>query len=429
MVQTSASRQPFDLSHLGFLSGMIGCLKTVSFTPVLPGDSFSMDAIGSFRLAPLRRGLAIDALLELYTFYIPHRFAYGDDFWKKFIMAGEGSKIFLPTVETTQYIDHTAYLGTVNPSSRRIPKFLHDGYLRIWNNYFKRPDRNEYYPEHPTQLSENERRYGMACCHLKTLWSAPLPKNWPKSYNYSFQSGSINLVNLQANLGILDHKQERSLFMQRYRDVIKDFGGKVSYEVDKRPLLLMRSKFWSSGYDVNGTDQVSLGQFSGRVQQNFRHVVPRFHVPEHGCIFTLALVRFPPLCTEEHSYIVGLNHLDYEFIAGDPKIAGNFPSKTIYGDGIFRNGSKTQHFETPYAQWYRYQPSYIDPKYHLLSGFPFIQGRPYDRGTIEELCTVQFKQYNPCFQNLQLNQWNAQAKFNVQVYRRMPSSLQSLKAV
>src|SRR5260370_26437126 len=58
-----------------------------------------------------------------------------------------------------------------------------------------------------------------------------------------------------------------------------------------RPLLVMRSNLWASGYDVDGTDQTSLGQFSGRVQQTYKHSVPRFFVPEHGTMFTLALVQ------------------------------------------------------------------------------------------------------------------------------------------
>src|SRR5699024_12514710 len=79
-----------------------------------------------------------------------------------------------------------------------------------------------------------------------------------------------------------------------YHDVISSFGGKTSYDADNRPLLVMRSNLWASGYDVDGTDQTSLGQFSGRVQQTYKHSVPRFFVPEHGTMFTLALVRFPP---------------------------------------------------------------------------------------------------------------------------------------
>src|SRR5439155_3409189 len=62
-----------------------------------------------------------------------------------------------------------------------------------------------------------------------------------------------------------------------------------SYDADNRPLLVMRSNLWASGYDVDGTDQTSLGQFSGRVQQTYKHSVPRFFVPEHGTMFTLAL--------------------------------------------------------------------------------------------------------------------------------------------
>src|SRR5438067_7157669 len=80
--------------------------------------------------------------------------------------------------------------------------------------------------------------------------------------------------------------------MQDYHDVLSSFGVKTSYDTDNRPLLVLRSNFCASGYDVDGTDQTSLGQFSGRVQQTYKHSVPRFFVPEHGTMFTLELVRF-----------------------------------------------------------------------------------------------------------------------------------------
>src|SRR5437867_1965 len=68
---------------------------------------------------------------------------------------------------------------------------------------------------------------------------------------------------LQAAYANLHTDQERDYFMQRYHDVISSFGGKTSYDADNRPLLVMRSNLWASGYDVDGTDQTSLGQFSG----------------------------------------------------------------------------------------------------------------------------------------------------------------------
>src|SRR5256885_1114604 len=80
---------------------------------------------------------------------------------------------------------------------------------------------------------------------------------------------SIDIMGLQAAYANLHTDQERDYFMQRYHDVISSFGGKSSYDADNRPLLVTRSNLWASGYDVDGTDQTSLGQFSGRVQQFF----------------------------------------------------------------------------------------------------------------------------------------------------------------
>src|SRR5438132_9741173 len=82
------------------------------------------------------------------------------------------------------------------------------------------------------------------------------------------------------------------------------FKQETAYEVglgiSAEPLF---RSLWASGYDVDGTDQSSLGQFSGRVQQTYKHSVPRFFVPEHGIMFTLALVRFPPTATKEIQYL------------------------------------------------------------------------------------------------------------------------------
>src|SRR5262245_65761414 len=83
-IQTGAERMPHDLSHLGFLAGQIGRLITISTTPVIAGDSFEMDAVGALRLSPLRRGLAIDSTLDIFTFYVPHRQVYVEQ-WINFL--------------------------------------------------------------------------------------------------------------------------------------------------------------------------------------------------------------------------------------------------------------------------------------------------------------------------------------------------------
>src|SRR5260370_4153 len=102
-IQTGAERMPHDLSHLGFLAGQIGRLLTISTTPVIACDSFEMDAVRALRLSPLRRGLAIDSTVDIFTFYVPHRHVYGEQ-WIKFMQDGVNATP-LPTVNTTDYID------------------------------------------------------------------------------------------------------------------------------------------------------------------------------------------------------------------------------------------------------------------------------------------------------------------------------------
>src|SRR4051812_6475299 len=412
-IQTGAERMPHDLSHLGFLAGQIGRLITISTTPVIAGDSFEMDAVGALRLSPLRRGLAIDSTVDIFTFYVPHqigrascrervessvgavslknkvtvpalgvmsaqtmlmsvvlpapfgpssakisfffssrrrhtrsvsafllnrssdlfemdavgalrlsplrrglaidstvdiftfyvphRHVYGEQ-WIKFMKDGVNATP-LPTVNTTGYIDHAAFLGTINPDTNKIPKHLFQGYLNIYNNYFKAPWMPDRTEANPNELNQDDARYGFRCCHLKNIWTAPLPPETELSRQMTTSTTSIDIMGLQAAYANLHTDQERDYFMQRYHDVISSFGGKTSYDADNRPLLVMRSNLWASGYDVDGTDQTSLGQFSGRVQQTYKHSVPRFFVPEHGTMFTLALVRFPPTATKEIQYL------------------------------------------------------------------------------------------------------------------------------
>src|SRR5579875_3886868 len=171
-----------------------------------------------------------------------------------------------------------------------------------------------------------------------SIWTAPLPPETELSRQMTTSTTSIDIMGLQAAYANLRTDQERDYFMQRYHDVISSFGGKTSYDADNRPLLVMRSNIWASGYDVDGTDQTSLGQMSGRVQQIYKHSVPRLFVPEHGTMFTLALVRFPPTATKEIQYLNAKGALTYTDIAGDPVLYGNLPPRAISMKDVFRSG-------------------------------------------------------------------------------------------
>src|SRR5688500_20311896 len=94
-----------------------------------------MIAVDSLCLSILRRVHAIDSTVDIFTFYVPHRHVYGEQ-WIKFMKDGVNATP-LPTVNTTCYIDHAAFLGTINPDTNKIPNHLLLGYLIICHNYFK----------------------------------------------------------------------------------------------------------------------------------------------------------------------------------------------------------------------------------------------------------------------------------------------------
>src|SRR5262245_63138185 len=76
-----------------------------------------------------------------------------------------------------------------------------------------------------------------------------------------------------------------------------------------------------------------------------------FFVPEHGTMFTLALVRFPPTATKEIQYLNAKGALTYTDIAGDPVLYGNLPPREISMKDVFRSGDSSKKFKIAEGQW------------------------------------------------------------------------------
>ncbi|MCW0033931.1 capsid protein, partial [Burkholderia pseudomallei] len=149
-IQTGAERMPHDLSHLGFLAGQIGRLITISTTPVIAGDSFEMDAVGALRLSPLRRGLAIDSTVDIFTFYVPHRHVYGEQGIKR--VQDCLTSATLPAVHPTGSTVLAAFLATLDPDSSKISRHLFHGHLTISTTYVKSPCLRDLSAASPTLL-------------------------------------------------------------------------------------------------------------------------------------------------------------------------------------------------------------------------------------------------------------------------------------
>src|SRR5437764_15288741 len=97
-------------------------LASLFFNDTATTETYTLSLHDALPISPLRRGLAIDSTVDIFTFYVPHRHVYGEQ-WIKFMKDGVNATP-LPTVNTTGYIDHAAFLGTINPDTNKIPKHL-----------------------------------------------------------------------------------------------------------------------------------------------------------------------------------------------------------------------------------------------------------------------------------------------------------------
>src|SRR5204862_392308 len=138
----------------------------------------------------------------------------------------------------------------------------------------------------------------------------------------------------------------------------------------------------------------------------------------------LAPGRLPPTATTESQCLNAKGARTYTDIAVDPALYTNSPRRQISTKDLFRSGDSSKKFKIAEGQWYRYAPSYVSPAYQLLEGFPFIQEPP--SGDLQERVLIRHHDYDQCFQSVQLLQWNSQVKFNVTVYRNLPTTRDSI---
>src|SRR5205823_12688973 len=75
---------------------------------------------------------------------------------------------------------------------------LFQGYLNIYNNYFKAPWMPDRTEANPNELNQDDARYGFRCCHLKNIWTAPLPPETELSRQMTTSTTSIDIMGLQA---------------------------------------------------------------------------------------------------------------------------------------------------------------------------------------------------------------------------------------
>lgn len=430
---TLEDRNPIDLTHTSFMVGAIGHLQTLSVFPVLAGDSIDIQVEGIIRASVQRRPMLLDQKSDTYVFYIPHRQIWSN--WVDFIKAGIDEGVTLGSDTTTAGL---SCLGHYFDNGEAIPRAYSRGLMHIWNNYFRDPstttgDLAEKSLDYLTTLAgaDIQTIYGPYCCNLPRLWNTGVLEtidDSDKKVTLTDTNTKFSLLDLQMQKARLESELKRDYYAsQRYRDVIKNLWAMhVSYNVDDRPELLYHHECYLSGYDVEGTDTASLGSVIGRGISPIEFHMPYKLIPEHGMIWCLQLLRFPPVANYERHYLASKSEWSYLQASGDRDLIANQPPISININEVFaENANAVSLGKVPYAQWYREQPNFIHQDFQNYTGWPF-----YDAtiATRENAIKIQSGAYDDVYTSTQLKHWQFNGKFIVNAKRFIPDARMSIMA-
>ncbi|AXH76712.1 MAG: capsid protein [Microviridae sp.] len=432
VVTRDIERKPYDLSHWSFKTGHIGRLQTFSVIPVVAGDSIELNMSAVLRLSPLRHFMYLDAVVDLFAFYVPHRHVYGSN-WTAFLKAGvdEGS-----TLGTTTFTgsNRPECLGVYFAAGQVLPSWSVHPYTMIWNNYFRDPQVDADAKTDATYLigltyPDPILKYGLPVCHLKRSWNTGVASGLSTAdYSLALSGGEVDLYQMSQLKGRLQTEQARDWFaFARYRDILKyTWDSEVNIDADQRPELIMRSTAWLSGKDVDGTDDATLGSYTGKSTGIFNLSFPSRFFAEHGSIWIMGVVRFPPIVEAEAGYLNSKSEPTYKEISGDPSIIKHEPPISLNANEQFQGASSVDLGKIPYGQWYRESINMLSADYLEVSGHPFLL-----KSSITSRATGVYvvpSQYDTVFSDTLMGHWNSQAFVDVRAKRFIPAPEDSIFA-
>lgn len=431
-------RNRYAKDHELHLTGAVGHVRTLDIIPVVAGESLTYSLQGIIRLAQLRREIVRDMQVDILAFYRPHRHTYGDD-WETFIKSGVDETVTF-TGQSTAGADtsrglHGCFLlhgiNAAFPST--IPQWLADGYLDIYNRYFKVPTDTDA----PRSFNIGDyMEYGFPAARLphpittgvdfvnsdpnRDLDSADWTVNIPISGTADLDIRALDQIQARYKSEV-----EKTWFSNRYSDVLETtFGTTVNTDADQRPEMLMRHTFMMSGSEINGTDDATLGSYAGKTLQSLSCGFPRKRFDEHGAVWVMALLRWPTVFDTESHMLLRRDNPTYKEISGDPVVLSAEPPIEVDRERYLADtSSPLPGVYEPYGQWYREQPSVVDPKY-FEAAYPwsdFVAGQDgqwYD----------QQSQYFNVFQTERLADWQIHAKAEMMSHSPVPDPRTSIMA-
>ena len=328
------------------------------------------------------------------------------------------------------------------PSGDTFPLWRVKPYIDIWNWNYRHPKLtevlvpNDYkigesgYPtghdttNSPLNGGENQAKYGFLCPRIKTSWSTGIVSGLAasdKTINIPVSgTADLDIIEIEQTKQFYASEVDREYFGVRYKDIMrKEYGAGVPIEADPRPRLLNAMKFKMPGYDIDGTGDANVGNYSGKgmVNQVFR--IPRTFIPEHGTIWVVALVRFEPAVLKEVNPITKNSAPTFEELAAPYEVAMTKEPK-VMNDSEFFAGSTSNSLGTiPWGEHYRYQPNNIHNDYQNINGYPFLKQGVIDSHRKAVYCIPN--EYDSVFLNQEEQDWQVQSFCRVTKFSRFPT--------
>lgn len=405
--------------------GNVGQLQVLDIIPVIAGSSLGVRANGVVRLSPLRRPLSMDSRLDIVAFYVPHRHVYGESF-KSLIQEGVDHTTTVAGITLTEGIECLPGLSMAGT----VAKWSVVPYNQIWNRYIRDPRDTYTVGEEALPGAAavkgtsalNCRKYGYPVAHLPHVTNTgnrEAVADADKIYELTV-SGSkvkIDMPTLDQMRARYNTEEERSWFHRRYADIMQaNWGTQLNLDADQRPRMDEMFDLWMSGYDVDGTGDANLGSFTGKAFAKLDFRLHRMFYPEHGSVWIMCVMRFPPVFKREHHYLQRIAQPTYKQIAGDAEVmAAEPPQDHNIGDFITDGANNVSIGRHPYGQWYRTHPSRVHPDYEEIAGFP-LRDAPatYDEGM------YKWSDYETIFANLSLRHWQVSAMVQYEFLNNVP---------
>lgn len=432
-------RTRYDLTHQAHVCLNIGRVQTLTNIPIVAGDTIRLNIDGIIRLAPHRRELVQDAIIDKIAFFVPYRHVYPDQI-PEAVLEGYDENVTLTGVAVQADSRYPSFLGW-NVCGASIPTWTIQGYNRIWDRYFRLPfmpslanstDGLDSYPTDKATLLYG--RYAARLPHPLTNGidvGNETEGEWQDLQDADAEvsaAGSVvdvrDIARAQAILGT--EIKRTWLSSGRYTDVLEQvWGTNVNIDADQRPELLWRETTTMSGTEVRGADDATLGQYVGRPIAPFSFNMPPRFFNEHGTLWVMAVIRFPLIHVNECHPLVKTVNPSMEDLLADPRLFASHapvefdPANWLSQFTVANAGGLVQ----PYGQHYRMHPNRVHKNFDTINGFPFLKDTAQ---TAADYLYHRDADYYPAFQTAQIGQAQIHSLVRVDAKRRIPPAGSSI---